>query len=301
MIKSITVTNYVGESITLELGCPEKSGFLVQDVSGLGPGKATINYTDLAMSDGGVFNSARMGARNIVLSLRFLENPTIELTRQMSYKYFPIKSLIKLLIETDTRVCEIYGYVESNEPNIFSSEEGTQISILCPNPYFYSLERTITFFSLIEPLFHFELSNESLTENLINLGNIIVKTEQSVIYNGDSEIGIIAHIHALGSVTNLKITDYKTNETMTIDTTKLATLTGSGIIAGDDIVISTIKGQKQIVLLRSGVYTNIMNCLDMDTYWFQLSRGDNVIGISADTGISNVQFWIENQSVYEGV
>jgi hypothetical protein len=68
MIKSVTVTNYLGESIKMELGFPEKSGFLIQNIDGLGPGKATINLTQFATSDGSLFNSAKLNERNIVFT-----------------------------------------------------------------------------------------------------------------------------------------------------------------------------------------------------------------------------------------
>jgi len=54
MINSITVTNHLDESVKLELRFPEKSGFLVQGVTGLGPSKANINSTELSTTDGSV-------------------------------------------------------------------------------------------------------------------------------------------------------------------------------------------------------------------------------------------------------
>jgi hypothetical protein len=136
MIKSITITNHLNESIKLELGFPERSGFLIQEISGLGPVKADINVSELSNIDGSIYNSARLPSRNIVFKLVLLESPTIEDTRQKSYKYFPIKKRVRLLIETTNRTAEIFGYVESNEPIIFSRQETTQISIVC------SLSRT---------------------------------------------------------------------------------------------------------------------------------------------------------------
>ena len=138
MIRAVTVTNYLGESKRFELAFPEKSGFAVQSISGFGPSKADINTTEISTNDGSLYNSARVNSRNIVMSLKLMFNPQIEDTRHDSYKYFPIKKKVTLLIETDNRICETYGYVESNEPDIFSSDETTQISIVCPDPYFYS-------------------------------------------------------------------------------------------------------------------------------------------------------------------
>ena len=56
MIKSITVKNYLNDQITLELTRPEKSGFIVESIDGLGPAKANINVTDISTNDGGIFN-----------------------------------------------------------------------------------------------------------------------------------------------------------------------------------------------------------------------------------------------------
>jgi phage-related protein len=285
----------------LELGHPEKSGFLVQSIDGLGPSKANINATELSTSDGSLFNSSRVTSRNIILQLKFLENPTIEDTRQLSYKYFPIKRRIRLLFETDNRVCEIYGNVESNTPNIFSKSEGTQISIFCPDPYFYSVEKTVTVFSGIESEFEFPFENESLNENLLEFGEVRTDLIQNIYYSGDAEIGVLISIHATGDVSNITIYNTDTRESMKIDGARLTSLTGSGIIAGDDIFISTVRGNKYISLLRGGIYYNILNCLDKNTNWFQISKGNNTFAYTAETGIDKLEFMIENQTVYEGV
>jgi hypothetical protein len=304
MIKSVTVTNYIGESIKLELRFPEKSGFLIQEISGLGPSKANINSTELSTTDGSVYNSSRLNSRNIVLTLKLMAKPTVEDIRQLSYKYFPIKKRLKLTIETDNRICETYGYVESNEPNIFSNLESTQISIVCPDPYFYSAGEdgnTVTILSGIESIFEFPFSNESYDENVINISEVITSRSQSIEYNGDSEIGISIYIHAIGTVNNLIIYNLTTRENMRIDNSRLVSLTGSGIIEGDDIFIRTVKGQKSITLLRNGIFTNIINCLGVNANWFQLSKGSNVFMFDAEEGRTNLYFRIENQTVYEGV
>lgn len=302
MIKSVTVTNYLGDSIKLELTRPELSGFVVTSISGLGAGTANINTTDVSTNDGSVYNSARAQTRNIVLSLQYLFKNTIEDVRHLSYKYFPIKKKVKLRIETDNRNLEIEGYVESNEPDIFSKEESADISIVCPYPFFYSGDGVqTTIFSGIEPLFEFPFSNESLSENLLMMGAIQNKTENVIVYNGDVEIGVIITIHAIGDASGISIYNVTTRESMVINTDKIKTFTGSGIIAGDDIIICTVKGRKSVTLLRSGNTYNILNCMDRNTDWFQLSKGDNVFAYVAETGTVNLQFKIENQLVYEGV
>ena len=304
MIHSITVTNYLGDSIVLELARPEQSGFIVKSVEGLGPAKGNVNTVEVSTNDGGVFNSARLSIRNPVLDLVFLETntETIEDIRHKSYKYFPVKKKVKLLIETDNRVSEIEGYVEHNEPAIFSNQEGCQISIICPYPYFYSAgESNITVFSGVEPLFEFPFENESLVTDLLEMGEIQNSAEQVITYNGDAEIGVTIIIYAIGEASNVTIYNAGTREVMRIDTNKLAALTGEGIVAGDEITIKTTKGDKSITLLRGGITTNILNCLDKNADWFQLVKGDNVFVYTAETGNSNLQFRIENRVIYEGV
>ena len=304
MIKSVTITNHLDESIKLDLFNPEESGFIIKSIEGLGPVKANINFKELATNDGAIDNSARLSSRNIVMSLQFMESPTIEETRLKSYKYFPIKRNIKFLIETDNRICETIGRVETNVPTIFSNAEGCQISILCPNPHFYSAGENgtnQTIFYGTEPLFEFPFSNESLTEDLIEFGSIENRTEGTIYYDGDAEIGITIQIHAVGEAEGLVIYNTKTREIMRINDDKLKSLMGSGIQAGDEITITTSRGEKGIYMLRNGVTTNILNSLEKPIKWFQLSKGDNTFAYTASAGLTNLQFRIENKVIYEGV
>ena len=298
MIYSIVVTNYLGDRIKLELGKPDVSGFLIKSITGLGPAKANVNTTEVSTNDGSLFNSARLSQRNIVLDMVFIN------LRQKSYKYFPLKKSVELTIETDNRYVKTTGYVESNEPNIFSSQEGTQISIICPDPYFYSAGEdgnNVTNFYSIDPMFEFPFSNESLDEPLLVFGEIQIKTEGVITYHGDSEIGVMIYIHAIGPATNINIYNTETREVMRINTEKISSLTGKGIVASDDIVINTAKGEKSITLIREGVSYNILNCLDKNTDWFTLAKGDNIFAFTADSGVTNLQFRVENKVIYEGV
>lgn len=305
MIKSVTIKNHLGESVKIVLSETNPNhGMIIKDINGLGPAKANINMTDLATKDGSLYNSARLDKRNITMQLMLTEAPDIETSRQRTYKYFPIKKRILFTIELDNRIAKTYGYVESNEPDIFSKEETMSVSIICDDPYFYLAKgdgiNTTTFYG-VEPLFEFDFGNESLDEDLIEFGSIENETEKNVYYDGDSEVGITITIHALGEVHNITIYNVVTREYMEIDTDIINELTGSGIVAGDTIIISTIRGNKSILLLRGGIYTNILNCLTRGSDWFQLAKGDNIFTYICEYGSENLEFKIENQVIYEGV
>lgn len=301
MIKSITVTNYLNESLKLELQRPDKTGIRVLSVDGIGGAEADIHMTELASSDGGQYNSARLTSRNLVMSLGYMFAPTIEDVRHKVYKYFPIKKRVKLTFETKNRTSEIYGYVESNNPNIFSKEQGSQISIICPDPYFYSKSINLTVFAGAESIFEFPFSNEDTIESLIEVSALRIDQIQSIIYPGDAEIGLTIHIHAVGTVKDISIYNTQTRESMHLIGSRIEELTGEDIKYGDDITISTVKGSKSITLLRDGEYINILNCLDRHSDWFQLTKGDNLILYTAEYGASNLHFTVENRILYEGV
>lgn len=305
MIKSVTVTNYLGESLKMELTNPYDSGIAITDISGIGPGKADINVTELTSSDGSLHNSSRLGTRNIVMTLRFMFAPDIETVRQKTYRFFPIKKELTLTFETDNRSCYITGYVESNEPVIFEENEYTQISIVCPDPYFYSLRADSTVFSGVVSMFEFPFSNEvqnnEETERFLIMSDLQFETEQTVYYSGESEIGMTIRIRAIGTVENLTIFNTRTREFIKLDTDKLQQITGSVIIAGDEITICTVKGKKSIRLLRDGVTTNILNCMTKDSSWIQLVKGDNILAYTADSGAEKLHFSVENNVIYEGV
>ena len=302
MIKSIYVFNYVGDGIQIELGDGEpEHGMIITNIEGIGPPKATISMTNVYSMDGSLFNSARVASRNIVLTLSFSFAPTIEDSRLRTYKYFPVKKPLTMYIETDNRFVQTTGYVETNNPEIFSDQEHTQISIVCDDPYFYSVETNATIFFGTAPLFEFEFSNESLTDSLIEFGRIENSYEKTIYYDGDFDVGVQIFIHATGESGDITIYNTGTREMMLIYNDIIEQITGSGIVTGDDIIINTKRGEKSITLLRGGIYINILNALDKDSSWFTLAQGDNTFAYEASFGSEFLIFEIDNQIAYEGV
>ena len=301
MIKSVTVINHLGESLTLELGAPDLSGLLIQQIEGLGPAKATINTTELATYDGALYNSARLQMRNIVMTLVMMWAPTIEDARQKTYRFFPIKKQITLVFETDNRYCECTGYVESNTPDIFSKKETTVISILCPDPFFYSVNDGYYFkFGGYDAMFEFPFSNESPSIPLLIMSEKNSAHSGTLLYGGDSDSGLMITIHGLGTVTGtLVLACADTGESMEIDTSKIT----GGFANLDDIMISTHRGNKFIYLLRNGVYTNVINALGKNSDWLSVHQGLNTFSyqIRDGSGADNLEIKMDYRMTYEGV
>lgn len=302
MIQSLTVTNYLGESLTIPMKNSESTGFILHDMTGLGPPTASVNTSKVATKDGSKYNSARAEERNIVLPMYFTPIPTIEDARHRSYKYFPLKKPVILAFKTDNRECQIVGYVETNEPDICSDREGCQVSIICPNPYFSSIYDTVTSFSGVEAAFEFPFSNEDTSNPHIEFGKIVVKAENLVRYEGDAESGVQIRIAASATVKNITIYNVDTRGTMHIYHDKLVALTGSGIVKGDEIIITTDKGSRSVTLLRNGKSTNILNAIDpRNDEWFSLTKGDNIFAYTADEGSDYLMFVVDHTTLYEGI
>lgn len=301
MIKAITVTNHNRESLSFDLYHPELSGLNIQNIEGLGPTNANINSTEVATIDGGIFTSARQEQRNIVFTFAMMFDPLVEDARLKLYKFFPVKKKIHLEFQTDRRHVETEGYVESNVPNIFSQEETAQVSIICPDPFFYGLGIEEQAFSGVQGRFEFPFSNESLTEPLLEFGEIRLDTRTVLQYSGDTDTGVLITIHAYNVAQGITIWNNDTREHVSIDTEKIKDLTNVTFGQGDDILISTVKGNKYVQLLHNGQYTNIISAINKDADWFQLTNGDNVFTFTASKGENDLLVTFRYRNAYGGI
>lgn len=304
MIESISVTNFKGETIVIELSNPQGSGFAVTGITGLGPVKAEINTVSYATRNGSLYSSSRIDSRNIVFGLLFMpsEGDTIEDVRQRSYKYFPIMGKVELVFKTSNRNARITGYVESNEPDIFAQIESTQISIICPDPYFYdnSTKQKIAFLEK-RGLFHFPFYNSGSVKE-IKMGQIYKMKTKSFVYNGNTATGITIDLSFFGEVTGkIFISNTSTNQTITLDTSQLSGANKLG--NGDLIEICTRSGEKYARLKKSGSssYSDILNCID--TYVLDVVGGENQFEITTDTSSEGdfIELTITTTETFEGI
>lgn len=148
MLQSIDVYNEQGNwAMTLAVASDSQDRpYLIKEVDGLGPVDAAIHTSSDVAIDGARYQGSSVSSRNIVFNIEY--NPTYFGRRSAStlrnglYSVFPPKAFIKLrFTTTDHPLLEISGYVESHDPVIFSREPSVQISIICPDPYFRSLNQ----------------------------------------------------------------------------------------------------------------------------------------------------------------
>lgn len=299
MIKTITVTNPRGESTILDLANPWKNGFAVTEITGISPEKSNINTTDLSVADGSVYNSSRLPNRNIVFQIRLLGND-IEAIRHNLYKYFPIKQKVRLTFETDYRDVFIDGYVESNEVNIFSAEESSSISVICPDPFFKLSKAAEISCGRLDPMFEFPVE---IT------GKSIIFGEYNDIYSGilDNEgsepVGFTCDFHILDSVEigNITIYHLETNSILAIDTSKIQAVLGEPLSRDDVIHLDTRRGQKSLKVVHGIVETNVLQIFDRNTNWMQLLPGRNSFTFSVAKNQDSVSIHLSSNLLIEGI
>lgn len=294
MINALTIINYLGEHLTINLANPFNVGLAITSITGIGPGKSDIIMNDYPLGDGAAYNMSRLSTRNIVIEIKLLavtDNAslnTIEKVRHQLYKYVPIKKPVWLIFESDTRTVKIQGYVESNEPEIFSDQEKAQVSIICPYPFFEDVDTWTEYF---------EIEDHSL----------------AYPYNGEVETGVEGEIEFTKTVPTvgeddpsyILITNTTTEEHFKIDLKKIISKYES-IGVGDKILFSTIVGEKYLHYVKNGTTYNIINCLDRSSSWFTLYRGtNNFTEASVPTWSSSNDAYMtikfRNKTLYEGL
>lgn len=304
MIRSLTVTNPSKNSLTMELENPRKSGFFVAGITGLGPPKADINTTRKAGADGSVHNSSKVESRNIVITLiyytdneQFLD---VEALRHKTYEFFPIKRQVTLYFKTDSRTASITGYVESNEIAFFTNMEGSQISIICNEPWFTSEDTGVTNLRLsnVEALFTFPFSSLP-PNNLIQFSRKKRDITGTIPYYGDLETGITMTISCLSATGNIVLSNTTYSESMTILSSMVNTLTGSPISAGDRIVVTTHTGRKTARLYRGTRSYNILAAVTKGSKWMKVYSGNNLLRATPSSG--DVEVYIDLSVLYEGI
>lgn len=291
MIHSLIITNHVGKTLEIDLRRPAMSGFAINDITGIGPGKSNVSISEFSTINGGMFNSSRIPSRTININLIFY-GVDIENLRHKSYEFFPLNKQIMLRFVTDERDLKIYGIVNTNEPKIFSKSEGATISVSCPNPNFTTYEEESINFSGVVNAFEFPFSNESLTDNLIEFSTVDKMEEHVLVYEGDQDTGLVFRITNTGDAPirfNITLYNSTTNEMFKLRT--YAPLLSShilnmGLKKGDVIEISTEKGNKHATLeyvTYDGYLKkyNILDVIDPSSSWFGIVHGDNILSFDA--------------------
>jgi predicted phage tail component-like protein len=167
MIKTVSVANQFGDEISTNFVGVYEAPYVITKIEGHGPVSADINLTQFATNDGAMYNSARVGERVLSLTLAVVAQPgkTIEHARRWIYKTYAVKNRVTMVFTTDTGTYIVKGYVEKCEPDIFDKITKAKITIVCPDPYFYTPAKTVTSISSVKGGFEFPFADNTTAIN----------------------------------------------------------------------------------------------------------------------------------------
>ena len=113
---------------------------------------------------------------------------------------------------------------------------------------------------------------------------------------------VILTIHANGNASNVEFIDIESREKIAISDDVLIEKTGQGIVQGDEIVISMVRGKKSATLIRNAQKYDILNALVNPIQWFKLNKGSNAFGYDAsDPGLEYLTFTLTYDELFEGI
>lgn len=242
----------------------------VRNIDGLDPVKASINTTPYGSIDGTSYVGSSVLSRNIVLTLH--PNPdwntyTYSSLRKILYSYFMPKNLTRLIFYSDDMdPVEIYGRVEDVQENMFSKDPEIIVSIVCPNPYFTSLNSV----DIVGAAVH---SHED--DGLI------------INYKGQLESGIYIKVNTVSGTANEISIEIKNSSIPTILKPKLFKIPTT-LDASSYFELSSVPNNKfvQNVDIDTGVIINLLSKMVIPEkgQWPVLQPGDNEITIYTDSG-----------------
>lgn len=268
--------------------------YMTSKIDGLNPPAGTISTSTYAGMDGSYLNNAFIEKRNVVISFQ-MRGINIEKRRHLLYRVVKPSGYIKVYYKTAGIDVYTEGYVETCEISNFDALTSGQISIICPDPYWYSASAVYSYYSQVTGAFHFPFPESDAPFPL----GIYSTTDNIIIQNDGDETGFTIRIEASSDETVPEIAAY-TPTIYNANTGEYLQIKGD-ILKGDVITITTKTGNKTVTLTRNGVDSNIINRLVSGSTWLSLREGKNTFHVQAVRGVKNLKVTLMHRNAYLGV
>lgn len=235
--------------------------------------------------DGDTVNNIQATPRTIILDLRPRAGVDVEDAKRAILKYVKLKQQGGLLWTQNNRTVIINGIVESVEMPRWTKSAVMQITLHCEQPFWEDLDNVIQQINEAIDLHYFTDSPADMLyfpAEGIPLGEYDTIRTKTFYNNGDVAVGLEIRILAHAAVTNPIIYDQNGN------------FFGVGyegnplvMLEGDEIVITTHKGNKKVVYKGANIYDKIKP----RSSWLQLDAGENLFTINSDDdNLTNMSF-----------
>ena len=260
--------------------------YMTSKIDGLNPPAGTVSTSTYAGMDGSYLNNDFIEKQNVVIPFE-MRGFDVELRRHELYRVVKPSRYIKIYYSTKNISVYAEGIVETCEVENVEKLTNGQISILCPDIYWYSTETQIAEYSRVRGAFHFICPDN---DEPFPIGTYNTQDMMTINNNGD-EVGFTLEISG-GPAKNPTIYNALTDEYMQIS---------GDIQKGDSITITTKTGNKTVTLEREGIVTNIINRLVSGSTWLNLKTGENKFYVTASEGLNRIKVRLIHRNAYLGV
>ena len=151
MYFTLILENESGEQVNLSTTANQ---YMTSKIEGLNPPAGTVSTSSYAGMNGSYLNNAFIEKRNVVISFA-MRGIGIEKRRHQLYHVVKPSRYIKIWYKTANIDVYAEGYVETCEVSNFEQQISGQISILCPDIYWYSRDIFYAYYSGVIGAFHF--------------------------------------------------------------------------------------------------------------------------------------------------
>lgn len=241
--------------------------------------------------DGSTVNSVAVNPRSIKIQLRVKPGANVEEAKRYLLKCLKPKRSHTIYWDNDNLPLAIDGIFESMTMPRFSRKVEVDLSFYCFDPYWRDKENNIQSVDNVVATHYFTTDSDDMLYfdndgDGITIGEYDFTLTRYCDNIGDVETGLTIEIYALDTATNPTI--YLNEQTKYIginDTLK----------SGDVVVITTEKGNKNIV--KNG--TSIINKIKQGSSFIQLELGTNTFTIKTDDENNpNLYYTISYQQKY---
>lgn len=283
MIKSFNFVSAKGAEMPLL----NNKYFTLIEIEGFTTVQSSIASIVVPFVDGDTITNIQAQPRSVVLYLRLKESAGIEAAKRYIFQYVKPKLTGTLQLQQDERNIQLAGLVEEIDLPRFEQGCTMAITLHCSQPYWQDVDFVVAEISEIIDLHYFPIDQGGLafpTEG-VPFGAYDDDLTQELTNNGDVETGLVITIISTGTVVNPRIYNTATGAFIGITDT---------LAGNDEVIISTIKGQKTIT--KNGA--NIIDKIMQGSTFLQLETGTNEFTIQADSGIDEVYFTMTFKQLY---
>ncbi len=276
--------------------------FHIKHIDGMTVAGTSIASAVIGGVDGDTVNNIQAIPRTIIIDLQPRSGVDVEQAKRAILKVVKLKQQGGLIWTQGDRTTTISGIVDAVNMPRWTNAAIMQITLHCEQPFWEDIDDVIQQINEAIDLHYFTNSPYGMlyfTEDGAALGEYDTTRTKAFYNNGDVEVGLEIHILAHDTVTNPIIYDQNGNY-FGLGYEYESESGGAGIgtawvsnpvimNAGDQIIITTHKGRKNVKLNGVDIYDKIKP----NSKWLELETGDNLFSINSDDeSTTNMSFYL---------